>query len=240
MKKLKLFLNRIPRPARVLLDLILTALLLFFCYLAAGAPPLSEESAFRRAEKANLVGPASVLDIVTLPSDWVPAGYQKLLVADAGDEILFYTYYLGTGTSSTDGVFVRREKTDGFLLTVLPMETTALLSYRPSSTYVRMLPVFLFTDRVSAARAELHFTLSERYEVTLSADRRDAAWFTFEVPLTKELWFSIDKDRMADLIATNSFYTKTRGEYPAQIRLYNAEGVLLEERELSFRSRLSP
>ena len=89
MKKLKLFLNRIPRPARVLLDLILTALLLFFCYLAAGAPPLSEESAFRRAEKANLVGPASVLDIVTLPSDWVPAGYQKLLVADAGDEILF-------------------------------------------------------------------------------------------------------------------------------------------------------
>ena len=112
--------ERIPRKARIAVDLLLAAALLIGIYAAAGSPAFGEEARFRRAEKVGLVGPSVQLDRIFLRSDWPYTAYNLLYIGDDGDQILFYAMRTGIGVSSESDRLSRREKTDGVLLTPLP------------------------------------------------------------------------------------------------------------------------
>ena len=125
MNKLKRGFSRVPRKVRIVIDLFLILILLGVYYIALGSPLSGEEARFRRAEKAYLVGPSEILETINVSSAWTqPAyDYNRMIIGDDGDEILFYTFKVGKGTSSMDGVITRRQKTDGILLTPIPMDT---------------------------------------------------------------------------------------------------------------------
>ncbi len=255
MRKALRLLRRIPKPLRILFDLLLAALLFFAWFVARGGPRYGEEERFRRAEKANLVGPSVILDKLYVQGDWIPTGYERLLIGDAGDEILFFATQ--NGRASRYGGLTRREKTEGLLLTTAPQLYTILsaLSPLPSSWYgenvpVWVIPLFLFVDEPAAVRAEVELQLTEDWEVTLSqyrgtgAPEEERGWtvrekyFLFSLPIPPETWDSPEKpDALNALLWTNDPTTVRGGEFPAVIRLYDAEGRLLETRDYVIRSR---
>ena len=120
MKGIRRILHHIPKPLRFLFDLLLAAVLFFAWFVARGGPRFGEENRFRQAEKANLVGPSVLLDKMYVQGDWIPTHYNRLLIGDSGDEILFYTLTNGRRNTEMDGALIRRDKSDGILLTPLP------------------------------------------------------------------------------------------------------------------------
>ena len=254
MRMILRLLRSIPKPLRILFDLLLAALLFFAWFVAIGGPRFGEEERFRRAEKANLVGPSVILDRIFTQGDWFPTTYNRLLIGDAGDEILFY----GTinERSSRYGVLTRREKTDGLLCTTLPQaRSTIMSSYWPDGDAVpeMVIPLFLFVDDPRAVRSEVRLKLTEDWEVTLEQYRgadtppeelqgwtvRDR-YFLLLLPVPPETWDSQEKaEALRSLLWTNDPTTVGGGEFPATILLYDAEGRLLETRDYVIRSRIA-
>ena len=64
MTAIRRFFDRIPRRLRIAVDLALALALLLAGYIAAGCPAFGYESAFRRAEKAGMVGPSALMDCI--------------------------------------------------------------------------------------------------------------------------------------------------------------------------------
>ena len=240
MKRVKRLLDRIPRKLRFFLDVFLTLAILFVIVSAVGLPDLSsEEQRFRRLEKANLAGPSVILDRIDVPEEWPVAMYYRLILGDAGEEILFCMKY-----NEKYGVLQRREKTDGLLLA--PVPTGSVTDVYSGKNPV--LPLFLFVDDPAAVKAEVTLHLSDTVEIELSQVRgpdappeeRDAytrdGYFWFNIPLPKNRW-SEKADLLGDLFETNECYSPPVLEFPADIRLYDASGALLEERTTFVRSR---
>ena len=238
MKRLMRRRKRVPRKLRFFLDVFLTLALLFVFLLTREIPAVRDDTRFRREEKANLAGPSEILDLFHTPAEWAVVGYARLLVADAGDEILFcplYTNFNGYGT------LYRREKTDGILLTTPP-------AFMLGSWDLSVAPLFLFADDPAAVRAEVQLRLSEDFVLELSqvrgADAPDEErdqhtrerFFWFDIPMPEN---SRSKQRalLRDLWDTNSYTANSAAEFPATIRLYDKAGDLLEEREYVVRSR---
>ena len=252
MKTLRQALDRIPRPVRVLVDLLLVALLLQVRYIARGSPPFGEEAAFRRAEQAAMVGPSVLLDRMFPSSEWPRVSYNRLLIGDDGDAILFFSTQHGQRIStSMSDVLIRREKTDGILLTTLPADIVMPDNALPPGP-VRM-PLFLFVDDPAAVKAKLHMTLSDGSELTLAQIRdwhnhellseeerigyvtgtvRDHI-FVFEHPITSAEW----KSDWADIMRTNEHYPSTMGEWPVTIDLYDLDNHLIRTVDYTIRSR---
>ena len=61
MMKLKFLWLNIPRPVRAVINIIAVLIVAVTFYVCIGAPVLNEEQAFRREERANLLGPSSIL-----------------------------------------------------------------------------------------------------------------------------------------------------------------------------------
>lgn len=61
MRKLKNFWRNIPRPVKVLLNILAMIAVASTFYVSIGAPTLTKEQSFRRAERANLLGPSTIL-----------------------------------------------------------------------------------------------------------------------------------------------------------------------------------
>ena len=254
MKKLKRLLARIPRPLRILVDLLLAAALFLGAAAARDFPFSGEEARFRRAEQAAMVGPSRLLDRMYIQSSWPFVNYNRLLIGDDGDTILFYTLRTGVSVSSMHGVLTRREKTDGILLTTIPVESYVTLHGmafdRPDGLSV---PLLLFVDDPAAVKAKLRLTLSDGSAAALVQIRdwhnhvllsesekigyvtgtvRDG-YFLFEHPVTEAAW---EADWM-DLMETNSPNNVGRRDWPVTIELYDAENKLIRTVDYTIRSR---
>ncbi len=251
MKGIRRILHHIPKPLRFLFDLLLAAVLFFAWFVARGGPRFGEETRFRQAEKANLVGPSTLLDKMYVQPDWVgsAAYYNRLLIGDAGDEILFYTLINGQRHSNMDGVLVRREKTAGILLTPLPGSIPTLSEVTGEEPSI---PLFLFVDEPAAVRAEVELHLTEDWEVTLSQYRGTGApeeqqgwgirehYFLLRLPVPSKVWDSPEKEEALRRMSwTNAPSTVRGGGFPATIRLYDGEGRLIETRDYVIRSRVA-
>ena len=245
MKRLRKALDRIPRIARIGIDLLLAAALLLCWYVARDCPPWGEEAAFRRAEKAAMVGPSVLLGRLNMRSDWPDTGYHVLRIGDGGDEILFYSIRnMQGGRFLSDDLFCR-EKTDGILLTTLPTR------YRPpfSEWSPNSVPLLLFADDPAAVRAAVTITLSDGKELSMSQVRGAGSsalfgedewiagcvrerFFLFEHRLTSGEWNS----GWSELMETNAGYSCDR-EWPAVIELYDADNRLIRTVDYTLRSR---
>jgi hypothetical protein len=197
------------------------------------------------------------LDKLYVQGDWIPTGYTRLLIGDAGDEVLFFA--TNDGRASRYGVLTRREKTEGILLTTVPQMYTILstLSSLPSSWYgedvpVWVIPLFLFVDDPAAVRAEVELQLTEDWEVSLNQYRGADAppeqqgwavrerYFLLLLPVPSKTWGFPEKgEALRRLLWINDPSTVRGGEFPATIRLYDGEGRLIETRDYVIRSRVA-
>ena len=226
------------RKIRFFLDALLSLVLLIGLFLALTSRGYTETARFRRAERASLVGPAEIIDRFDLPEHWPRVNYDRILLADDGEEILFYLAY-----DNGRGTLYRREKTDGLLLATLP--TWGALTERKGDMAV---PLFLFVDDPRAVKAEVTLRLSENETIELRQGRGSRAtpledrdgyarerFFLFNIPVTGDrpsrrrllLW---------DLAESNSYTWTVETRFPADIRLYDASGALLETREYVIQS----
>jgi hypothetical protein len=249
MRKTFHLLRCIPKPLRIFFDLLLAAVLFFAWFVARGGPRFGEVARFRQAEKANLVGPSEILDKLYVQGDWIPTHYQRLLIGDTGDEILFYTTVNGRGSTDMDGALIRREKTDGILLTPLPGGLDEPVYGSPDPLII---PLFLFVDDPAAVQAKVSLKLLSDVEITYSQVRGKASagetegwqrekYFLFHLPIRPESWNDLDGgDIQHAIVRTNQRYSKTRLEIPAVIRLYDEKGRLIEKRDYVIRSRREP
>ena len=196
MKGIRRILHHIPKPLRFLFDLLLAAVLFFAWFVARGGPRFGEENRFRQAEKANLVGPSVLLDKMYVQGDWIPTHYNRLLIGDSGDEILFYTLTNGRRNTEMDGALIRRDKSDGILLTPLPDGFTTPLEDAGKDFSI---PLFLFVDDPAAVRAEVSLQLTEDREVTLNQYRGAGAPEEEQGWSVREKYFLLSPHSAGDL-----------------------------------------
>ncbi len=237
MNKLKAFVSRVPRPVWILINILAIAVVLCLCYVFAGTPAYSIEQAFRRAEKGNLVGPAEILDIIAVDM----SGYNQLLIADDGDGVILYTYLVSSNkVSSESGQLVYREKTGG--VTVVPAPAYGIAFTETSAT----LPVIMFDEYPDAVRAELDLTLYEMgngsdalatLDFSLTSDREADGYFRFDVSFFGEEFGRKELQMINDLGYTSSYGNSLSYAYPATVRLFNAQNVMLYKQSLVIRTR---
>jgi len=232
MRGIRRFFDRIPRWLRVAADLTLALALLLATYIAVGCPAFGYEGEFRRAEKAGMVGPSKLIDWVAVQRTWPSVGYDRILIGDDGDAILFYTYTVGKGTSSMEGRLLRREKTEGLLLTPLPSSMVFGLA--------EVMPLFLFADDPDTVKAEVLLRLTGEETVTLTAGRRAfegdgsslPGFFYFQLPVT-----GTNRQAMDALARCGASYQDDGEDFPAVIRLFDADDRLIAETDYVIRPR---
>ena len=258
MKKLKRFWLNIPRKCRVFINLSATLLLVFAFYILAGSPAMNPVEHFRRLEKAYLVGPSKILEIVDLPAN----EYDHMIVADDGDAVILFGYN-DVNYRWDWNTFVYREKRNG--ITALPIPA----HHYGIEEQVIELPIFLFHNYPNAVRAELEFTLGESLEIpetvmlpdgsvtqryfeksyTLESQREIDGYFRFHLhaeiegkyvgPQDLEVWKATSGEgtalRMfARMAFENGMYLH---EYvPMTVRLYDRNNGLIVEDTFNFRS----
>lgn len=230
------FWRKIPRQLRFVLDVLLALALLTAVYVALGCPFLGETALFRRAEKANLMGPSKIIDRLDVPKDWPTVSWNRLLIGDDGEEIVFWLQYRRTAP----GPLIRLNKTDGILLLPLP-ECGA-----PTAADLQkdcVVPLFLFADDPAAVKATVQLRLSGTDEITLTQVRGRIAdiragdpgsrerYFLFHIPVTREEW-TLERGELIHKLLDSYTNVRYRPEgYQATIRLYDGEDRLIETRE---------
>ncbi|MBQ7231509.1 MAG: hypothetical protein IJX04_11525 [Oscillospiraceae bacterium] len=254
----RLWLN-IPRKARICVNILAILLLVFTIYILLGCPAFTAEQQFRRLEKANLVGPAEIIEVIDPPN----GEYDHIIVADDGDGVILYSYHDFEYRWAWAGFFYR-EKSEG--ITVFPAPNHM---YFGSGEYVMDVPVLVFHDYPDARRAELELTFDEgigvqetRWEngeevridyfektYLLEAVSDIPGYFRFDLHAQSEDWY-VDEyglDRGTPLgkegIALQTFCRMMNmnraylQEYVnATVRLYDGDNTLLVEEELTIRS----
>ena len=228
--------KKISRQLRFALDALLALALLTAVYVAMGCPFLGEAALFRRAEKANLMGPSKIIDRLDVPKDWPTVSWDRLLIGDDGEEIVFWSRSRGERSGSV----TRMAKAEGILL-------TPMLGFgAPTAADLQkdcVVPLFLFVDDPAAVKATMQLRLSETDEITLTQVRGGTVdtragdpgsrerYFLFHMPVTREEW-TLERGELIHKLLDS--YTNARYRpvgYQATILLYDAEDRLIETRE---------
>lgn len=232
MKKLLKRWQRLPIRVRACANLALICLCILLIYITIGSPPLSARHAFRRAEKAELVGPAEILAHIR-PKN---TAYDHLILADTGDGVILFTYNRWDPTA-TDLLYV--EKTGNLTVVTAPDQTFFPMK---NEAYI---PVVLFDRESRAVTAELDLTLTADYEGAqyqntyhLKTERVHNRCFIFALqasssaPLGAEgqLFFALQN------ITGNSMADTLDEEIPAVVRFYDETGSLIREETLFIQS----
>lgn len=259
MKTLKRLWLNIPRKARICVNTLGILLLLFAVYILLGCPAFTPVQQFRRLEKANLVGPARIIETI----DPANGEYDHVIVADDGDGVILYCYDDFEYRWAWGG-FLYREKSEG--ITVLP---APIHPYFGAERYVLDMPVLVFHDDPDACRAELELHFDENIGVPittwengekvtigyfeksylLEAASDIPGYFRFNLHAESEDWYvdeygfdrgtPLGKEGLAlqtlcRMIDINRAYLQ---EYvSATVRLYDAEDQLIAEEDLTIRS----
>ena len=158
--KLKNLIHRIPRPVKGCICAILAVVLALSYYIMIGCPTLTLKQEFRRAEKAHMVGPSEIVDILD-ESEYDE--FSKLFVGETNEGITFFGKYFTTSS--------QRGPLDDYAYRFLYLPKTGSITVAPAPNVVSIawhfggvsLPVYVFTDHTNAARAEILFSVSGEY-----------------------------------------------------------------------------
>ncbi len=232
----------IPRPVRACLWVVIAILAAITYYIALGSPTFSMEREFRRAEKAHMVGPSEIVDI--LGENF---GFDLMIVGETQHGICFFSEMDNSGVSSgpkTIYKFYYAEKTGDVTFVTAPNSF-----YFSWAEIGGDLPIYVFTQLPDAVRAELKITVSgsRKWSVngkeqsttfqasfTASADRTDEGFFRWMLSGENE------KENMAlgllgrfgsdEILSAED----NKGSAQVQIRLYDANGNLICEENREF------
>lgn len=235
MKRLKRFWQRLPKPLRALVYLLAIAAVCLALYTFVGAPAFSTEQEFRRAEKANMVGPGRILCDVELET--IFPGYQRMLVADTDEGIIFYCY---DHVHSDSPALYYREKTGDITVLAAPTPTNS----RNETTQVA-LPVFVFDNCPEAVRAELDLTISiqlsgKPFQTSyhLESAREGDGYFRFILDILSRSPIGTEGHAIQRLILFSGYggRTQTGTDILATVRLYDAADSLIGTYQVPVRS----
>ena len=189
---------------------------------------------YRREEKANLVGPARILDDIPLTG----SSYDRLLLADDGDGIIFYVYHQDNIDS---GYLIYRKKPGE--LTVLAAPTIDL--YGPLYKKIS-LPVMLFDTHPQAVYAELDLELSSEYanqafrkSYHLTSNREKEGYFLFTLEAESSYKMGAEGEALGIFSQlSHPFYSSScvKVAFPATVRLFDDKGQLILEQTITLRS----
>ncbi len=209
---------------RAVANLLAILVCFVLIYIFLGSPAPTVEEAYRRAEKANLVGPGEILAVLE------PQGqaYSHLVLARESGGTMVYAW---DRQQPELREFVYRE--GSLVLTAAPGQEFFWLQTRA------VLPVYLFHGYEEAHRAELELTIRGEFEgeayaytYSLDAQKEGEGWFAFTIRTSASLGpeghglsqlRSATGNATADLSAT---------DIQALVRLYDAEDGLLAEETL--------
>ena len=140
MKKLIKYWQKLTAKQQVCIHLVSILLLVCLIYVFLGCPPLTAENAFRRAEKASMVGPATIL------GQCQPAGYDCDALVLGQDMEGVYLYVMNRWSPENSELIYRKKEGS---LTVLAAPGDTLYQYEVRAR----IPLILFDSCPSAVRA---------------------------------------------------------------------------------------
>lgn len=240
--KLIQYWHTLSRPLRVLLLIILMCIQVPLIYIYQGCPPLSDEHRYRRVEKAHLVGPAEILDVLKIHPTNYYKYYDRLLLAKDTEGVIMYIW--STQDEHYENL-VYRETTKDVTVFAAPYTTTFYQWW--DNLKEISLPVILFDDIPEAARAELDVTLSgtlnsvtftKTYE--LEAERNKPGYFCFLLHADSSYELGAEGYALS-IFATctynaGAFGTDTLNTIPATVRLYDSNDKLIYEETLTIQT----
>lgn len=221
-------LRKLPAKFWAVWNILCILLCLLLIYAFAGGPVFSIRQAFRRAEKANFVGPSKILAVEQMED----MDYDRLVLADAGEGVILYAYD-GIGSENTEFIYLK--KSGEMTVAVAPGDD--LLWY---STQVS-LPVFLFVNNPRAVRAEMDLTLhgqymGESFEKTyyLESQRENQGYFRFSLRARRGGSLGAEGYALYTLrnITGYSMADTSDVAFPATIRLYDGIGKMIQEENI--------
>lgn len=163
------FFQRIPRPVKACLLAVLICLVCILYYISIGCPTLTFRQDFRRAEKANLVGPSKIVDQLNA-NDYHE--YDDLIVGETEYGICFLgrTEYEVAGTANKQEYryqFNYREKTGDITVAAAP-NFWGFSWVNHHKDWSLSLPVYIFTEYADAVSAKLTLTVQGNYTETVN------------------------------------------------------------------------
>lgn len=170
--KLKNLLSRIPRPVKACSCAILLLAAAIVYYIALGCPTLTFRQEFRRAEKAHLVGPSTIVDTLTDEDYW---DFNEMIVGETEHGITFFGFTYHSRPSyniftKRSYVFSYREKTGDITVSAAPNFWGLHWDFNTSQGINESLPVYIFTNHPEAVRAEIELTVSGNFTETIDGE----------------------------------------------------------------------
>lgn len=225
MKKDNIQRANVSRKTRVISNLLGIVLLLILLLVFSQSPALTAKGQFRRAEKANFVGPATVLDTVSLDYDT----YDSLLLATGEQGVSIFRY---DKNDLKRNDFIYREKMGN--TTVLAIPNRSFISFE--TLFTANVPIVVFDSYPEAVSSELRITLTDgeafQQEYYLTATRNGNGYFLFMLsvgsakPLGREGLAMALLTQISDDTLRNAIGKIT---VPATVRYYNAADMLICE-----------
>ena len=248
MKKPRNRMREIPRSVRIAVDLVVLLVLLTALYLAAERPMPLDRVAFRRAEKANLVGPSRILTVLDLED--VPfEPFDRLIVGETDRGILFYN----SPSDRMEAKLNYRTKT-GPVTVLAPQKDLIPFSF---GNFEVQVPVFVFHDFPDAVRGELEMQITgDESDLDILTDTPMACDRQFRLQSAQcgdgylLFWLVVDQvpfegpanpdANAAELLCTvcdsTQFWRAKDLVIPATVRLYDADDRLITEQTCEIRS----
>lgn len=157
--------NPLPRWVRAIGCILASVLLLLAFYVSIGCPGTFRQQ-FRRAEKANLVGPSKILYTLDATHQ-----YKKMIIGETDYGISFFG---ATGSSVTGNkhsgklsyTFTYREKDGDLTLTAIPQYWGSL-----SNQYGDSQLVYLFDTYPEAVSASLSVHVIAEYQYSINGTK---------------------------------------------------------------------
>lgn len=217
--------RKIPAKFWIAVHILCIILCIPLIYTFAGSPVFSVQDAYRRAEKANLVGPGEIHGKLKLED----ADYKWLILASNADGVMLYAY---DGAHSEKNEFFYLEKTGSLTLAAAPGDELLWVQTEAN------LPLFLFDEYSDAVRAELELTISAEYQgessqktYCLEARRENPGYFQFDLSAKRGGGLGAEGYGLYMLrnVLGYSMADTLDISFPAVVRLYDEAGVLLKE-----------
>ena len=225
MKKLKGVLRRIPRWTRAMFNLFLIVILVLMGYVFCGCPAFSPEQQFRREEKANLTGPATILDTISVEDSSYLYPCDELIIGESAHGVTLFCY---NSKNLKQNTITYCEKTEEVTVLAVPGGNV-----EPET--VGSVPILVFDKLPEATYAYLEMKLNVQQDgivfqkvYELVAERRADGYFLFR------LTGGTEQEEYAIWLFTRRFDDDNYGRYvgvdvSATIRFYDRENSLLSQ-----------
>ena len=250
MRTIKNLLHRIPRPIRAVCNILLIVVVLTAFYVSIDTPTLNARHAFRRQERANLLGPSTIL----FDEDVEDYRYGHLIVGETEEGILTFVGDSWTG-------FNYHEKAGDITVVSAPKWWFDW----GSSDFAATLPVFVFHEYPEATNAWLVLDIKGTYTHNLNGENLNEPlnhspkvwsdqggdgyfYFTLDIPYRGEGSYRDDAGGLADdgyaldMLAqhfTNAYRSTSpysNCSITATVMLFDKNNTLITEQELVLRT----